>query len=91
MPQKRRPAGRFLRAASRLGCEKEVGCATEIARRSRGTPRVANRLLRRVRDYAQVRADGVVDVGPGATKDELLSPMEGHVLAETELVGTYGR
>lgn len=34
----------------------------ELARRSRGTPRVANRLLRRVRDYAQVRADGVVDV-----------------------------
>jgi len=32
--------------------------ATEIARRSRGTPRIANRLLRRVRDYAQVRADG---------------------------------
>ncbi len=36
--------------------------AMEIARRSRGTPRVANRLLRRVRDYAQVRADGVIDV-----------------------------
>jgi Holliday junction DNA helicase RuvB len=34
--------------------------ATEIARRSRGTPRVANRLLRRVRDYAQVRADGTI-------------------------------
>ncbi|MFS8639192.1 MAG: Holliday junction branch migration DNA helicase RuvB, partial [Gemmatimonadota bacterium] len=34
--------------------------AREIARRSRGTPRVANRLLRRVRDYAQVRADGVI-------------------------------
>jgi holliday junction DNA helicase RuvB len=34
----------------------------EIAKRSRGTPRVANRLLRRVRDYAQVRADGVIDV-----------------------------
>ena len=34
--------------------------ASEIARRSRGTPRVANRLLRRVRDYAQVRADGVI-------------------------------
>jgi Holliday junction DNA helicase RuvB len=33
----------------------------EIARRSRGTPRVANRLLRRVRDYAQVRADGVIN------------------------------
>lgn len=36
--------------------------AREIARRSRGTPRVANRLLRRVRDYAQVRADGSIDV-----------------------------
>ncbi len=35
--------------------------ATEIARRSRGTPRIANRLLRRVRDFAQVRGDGTVD------------------------------
>jgi holliday junction DNA helicase RuvB len=35
--------------------------ADEIAGRSRGTPRIANRLLRRVRDYAEVRADGVVD------------------------------
>lgn len=35
--------------------------AEEIARRARGTPRIANRLLRRVRDYAQVRAGGVVD------------------------------
>jgi holliday junction DNA helicase RuvB len=35
--------------------------AVEVARRSRGTPRVANRLLHRVRDYAQVRADGVID------------------------------
>jgi Holliday junction DNA helicase RuvB len=34
--------------------------AVEIARRSRGTPRIANRLLRRVRDYAQVKADGVI-------------------------------
>src|SRR5262249_51871810 len=34
--------------------------AAEIARRSRGTPRIANRLLRRVRDYAQVRADGTI-------------------------------
>jgi len=34
--------------------------AMEMARRSRGTPRIANRLLRRVRDYAQVRADGVI-------------------------------
>ncbi len=38
----------------------EDGCH-EIARRARGTPRIANRLLRRVRDYAQVRADGVID------------------------------
>ena len=38
----------------------EAGGATEIARRARGTPRVANRLLRRIRDYAQVRAKGVI-------------------------------
>ena len=38
--------------------EIQIGGATEIARRSRGTPRIANRLLKRVRDYAQVRADG---------------------------------
>ena len=37
--------------------------ATEIARRSRGTPRIANRLLRRVRDYAEVKADGVIHKG----------------------------
>jgi Holliday junction DNA helicase RuvB len=37
--------------------------ALEIARRSRGTPRIANRLLRRVRDYAQVRAEGHIDAG----------------------------
>ncbi|HEX5520415.1 MAG TPA: Holliday junction branch migration DNA helicase RuvB [Longimicrobiaceae bacterium] len=42
-----------------VGCTEE--CAYEVARRSRGTPRVANRLLRRVRDYAEVRADGVID------------------------------
>jgi holliday junction DNA helicase RuvB len=43
-----------------LKVEIETGGAREIARRSRGTPRVANRLLRRVRDYAQVRANGVI-------------------------------
>jgi Holliday junction DNA helicase RuvB len=36
--------------------------AHEIARRSRGTPRIANRLLRRIRDYAEVRAEGVIDI-----------------------------
>ena len=44
------------RSASLLGVKEEDGGLTEIARRSRGTPRIANRLLRRVRDYAQVKA-----------------------------------
>jgi len=48
------------RSALVLAVEIEEGGAHEIARRSRGTPRVANRLLRRVRDYAQVKADGVI-------------------------------
>ncbi len=48
------------RSAKILGVEIEPEGAREIARRSRGTPRVANRLLRRVRDYAQVRAHGVI-------------------------------
>jgi Holliday junction DNA helicase RuvB len=47
-----------IRSARILGVEIDSDAAGEIARRSRGTPRVANRLLRRVRDYAQVRADG---------------------------------
>jgi Holliday junction DNA helicase RuvB len=48
------------RSARILGVRIEPDAAREIARRARGTPRVANRLLRRVRDYAQVRADGQV-------------------------------
>jgi Holliday junction DNA helicase RuvB len=48
------------RTAEVLKVEIEAGGAREIARRSRGTPRVANRLLRRVRDYAQVRANGII-------------------------------
>ena len=50
------------RSAGLLGVELTDAGAAEIASRSRGTPRIANRLLRRVRDYAQVRADGVVDL-----------------------------
>ena len=50
------------RAARILGVPTTEGGAVEIARRSRGTPRIANRLLRRVRDFAEVRADGAVDV-----------------------------
>jgi len=48
------------RSASLLSIAVDSGGATEIARRSRGTPRVANRLLRRVRDFAQVKADGAI-------------------------------
>jgi holliday junction DNA helicase RuvB len=48
------------RSAGLLGVDLGEGGAAEIASRSRGTPRIANRLLRRVRDYAQVRADGLV-------------------------------
>ena len=48
------------RSAGLLDVEAEPAGSAEIASRSRGTPRIANRLLRRVRDYAQVRADGVV-------------------------------
>ncbi|MBT8445749.1 MAG: Holliday junction branch migration DNA helicase RuvB [Gammaproteobacteria bacterium] len=49
------------RSAGILGVDILEAGALEIARRARGTPRIANRLLRRVRDYAQVRADGRVD------------------------------
>jgi Holliday junction DNA helicase RuvB len=48
------------RSASILGVEVTDDGATEVARRSRGTPRIANRLLRRTRDYAQVEGDGRV-------------------------------
>lgn len=48
------------RAAKLIGVEAEEEGAREIAKRARGTPRIANRLLRRVRDYAQVKSDGFV-------------------------------
>jgi Holliday junction DNA helicase RuvB len=51
------------RSAGLLQVPIDTDGALEIARRSRGTPRIANRLLRRVRDYAQVKSDGRVDVG----------------------------
>ena len=50
----------LARSAGILGIELGADAGAEIARRSRGTPRIANRLLRRVRDYAEVRADGVI-------------------------------
>lgn len=48
------------RSADKLELQVDLGGGAEIASRSRGTPRIANRLLRRVRDFAQVKADGVV-------------------------------
>ncbi len=50
------------RSANLLGIKTDPEGAFEIARRSRGTPRIANRLLRRVRDFAEVKADGVIDM-----------------------------
>jgi Holliday junction DNA helicase RuvB len=48
------------RSAHLLNCEIADDGAVEIAKRSRGTPRIANRLLRRVRDFAEVKADGAI-------------------------------
>jgi holliday junction DNA helicase RuvB len=59
------------RSASLLGVALRDDGAREIAGRSRGTPRIANRLLRRVRDYAEVRADGVVNSDIAQTALEL--------------------
>ncbi len=61
------------RSANLLEMQMEAAGAHEIARRSRGTPRIANRLLRRVRDFADVRADGVVSA---AVADAALSMLD---------------
>ena len=75
------------RSARILEMEIEEEAAAEIARRSRGTPRIANRLLRRVRDYAQVRADGraALDVTRKAlamldVDEEGLEPLDRRIL-----------
>ena len=60
------------RSAQLLTAEIQDGAAEEIARRCRGTPRIANRLLRRVRDYAQVRADGRITRAISETALDLL-------------------
>jgi Holliday junction DNA helicase RuvB len=61
------------RSARLLGVELSPDGATAIARRGRGTPRVVNRLLRRVRDYAQINGDGRVNA---ATADKALAALE---------------
>lgn len=53
----------LTRSAGLLGVDLRSDAAAEIASRSRGTPRIANRLLRRVRDWAQVRGNGTLDLG----------------------------
>ncbi|MCW2953944.1 MAG: Holliday junction helicase RuvB [Conexibacter sp.] len=65
--------GRIVRrSAQLLGIEVESAGARAIAARSRGTPRVANRLLKRVRDYAEVRGDGIVTADVAAHALDLL-------------------
>ncbi len=60
------------RAASILGVQIDASGAAEIAGRARGTPRIANRLLRRVRDFAQVEGDGHIDQSVAAAAMDLL-------------------
>lgn len=61
-----------LRTAELFETEIEDQSAAEIARRARGTPRIANRLLRRVRDFAQVKGDGTIDIKMAREALELL-------------------
>ena len=75
------------RSAGILGVEVEGGGALQIARRSRGTPRIANRLLRRVRDYADVRAQGrVTDVVAQAALDLLHVDVQGFDVMDRKLL-----
>jgi len=72
-----------VRSARILNVKIEPAAAQEIARRARGTPRVANRLLRRVRDYAEVRADGRVTMDVAGRALQLLEVDE-HGLDEID-------
>jgi Holliday junction DNA helicase RuvB len=72
-----------LRSARILDVPIEADAAREIAARSRGTPRVANRLLRRVRDYAQVRADGRITKAVAGRALEMLQ-VDGHGFDEVD-------
>lgn len=61
------------RSARILACDMDEGGAHEIARRSRGTPRIANRLLRRVRDFSDVRHDGAISRDVASQALDMLS------------------
>jgi len=77
------------RAAKILGIACALDGAQEIARRSRGTPRIANRLLRRVRDYAEVRAGGQITLAAAqAALDMLKIDPEGFDELDRRLLGT---
>lgn len=84
-----------VRSARLLEVEVALAGAEEIARRSRGTPRIANRLLRRVRDYAQVRADGAVTLETARAALDL-HEVDRHGLDEVDqklmrtILGKYG-
>ncbi|MGH8250020.1 MAG: Holliday junction branch migration DNA helicase RuvB [Steroidobacteraceae bacterium] len=78
-----------LRAAGILGLEIDGAGATGLAQRSRGTPRIANRLLRRVRDFAEVRAAGRIDAAVAASALDLLEvDREGFDLLDRRLLMT---
>jgi len=63
----------LTRSATILGIDMEKDAASEIAARSRGTPRIANRFLRRIRDFAQIEADGSIDINVAKNALQLLS------------------
>ena len=81
---------RIVRRSARiLGIDCDADGAGEIARRSRGTPRIANRLLRRVRDYAQVKGTGAIDAAIArAAMDMLKVDPEGFDELDRRLLGT---
>ncbi|MEX1994061.1 MAG: Holliday junction branch migration DNA helicase RuvB [Steroidobacteraceae bacterium] len=79
----------ILRAAGILGLQIDDAGATGLAERSRGTPRIANRLLRRVRDFAEVRAAGHIDAAVAADALDLLEvDREGFDLLDRRLLMT---
>ena len=81
---------RIVRRSARILCiDCDEAGAVELARRSRGTPRIANRLLRRLRDYAQVKGDGRIDAATArAAMDMLKVDPEGFDELDRRLLGT---
>ncbi len=76
------------RSAGILGIRCDQSGAVEIARRSRGTPRIANRLLRRARDYAEIKGDGVITLAAAAGAMEMLKvDNEGFDALDRRLLG----